>query len=87
MSYIQKINELIETTILKNTTSKILQHMGRIRNASSLNQARRWVMELIQNAQDVSFEEGIRIRITLTDDNLTFAHTGKPFRVSCYVFW
>lgn len=81
MSYLKKINDLLETTILKNTTSKILQHMGRIRNASSLNQARRWVMELIQNAQDVSFDEGIRIRITQTDRELIFAHTGKPFRV------
>lgn len=81
MAYIDKINDLLQETILKNTTSKILQHMGRIRNASSLNQARRWVMELIQNARDVAYNEGIKIRITQTDDKLIFEHNGKPFRV------
>lgn len=81
MSYLQKINTLLEDTVLKNTTSKILQHMGRIRNASSLDLARRWVMELIQNARDVSYEEGIKIRITQTDEKLIFEHTGRPFRV------
>lgn len=81
MNYIERINDLIEKTILKNTTSKILQHMGRIRNESSLDHARRWVMELIQNARDVAFDDGIKIRIALTDDELVFSHTGKPFRV------
>lgn len=81
MAYLQKINDLLEATILKNTTSKILQHMSRIRNASSVAQARRWVMELIQNARDVAFEDGILICITLTDDKLIFEHNGKPFRV------
>lgn len=81
MVYLDRINELLESTILKNTTSKILQHMGRIRNASSLEQARRWVMELLQNARDVSKEDGIKIRIILTKEELIFEHTGKPFRV------
>ena len=63
MVYLDRINELLESTILKNTTSKILQHMGRIRNASSLEQARRWVMELLQNARDVSKEDGIKISV------------------------
>lgn len=81
MAYLERINDLIEATILKNTTSKILQHMGRIRNASSLEQTRRWVMELLQNARDVSRDDGIKIRIILKEDQLMFEHTGKPFRV------
>lgn len=62
--------------------TKILQLMDRIRNVSDLSQSRRWVMELLQNARDISYEDQlVRVRIEYTPDYLRFYHNGKPFRV------
>lgn len=63
-------------------TTKILQHMAKIRNSSSVIQARRWVMELLQNSQDVAYpDKKVKVRIELTEDELIYSHNGKPFRV------
>ena len=62
--------------------TKILQLMDRIRNVSDLSQSRRWVMELLQNARDISYEnQSVRVRIEYTPEYLRFYHNGKPFRV------
>lgn len=62
--------------------TKILQHMDRIRNMSDISQARRWVMELLQNARDCSYKDtGVKVRIELKDNELVFSHSGKPFRI------
>lgn len=56
--------------------------MDRIRNVSDLSQSRRWVMELLQNARDISYEnQSVRVRIEYTPEYLRFYHNGKPFRV------
>ncbi len=62
--------------------TKILQHMDRIRNISDESQARRWVMELLQNARDCAYKDvGVRVRIELLNDKLIFSHSGMPFRI------
>lgn len=63
-------------------STKILQHMDRIRNNKSEESARRWVWELIQNAKDVA-REGypVNIKIERTEKELIFSHDGKPFLV------
>ena len=62
--------------------TKILQHMDRIRNMSDISQARRWVMELLQNARDCSYKDtGVKVRIELKSNELVFSHSGKPFRI------
>lgn len=82
MSYKQMIEASIQGVYEKGIATKILQHMGRIRNASDITQARRWPMELLQNAGDLAYEDRlVRIRVRLTEDELVFEHTGKPFRV------
>jgi hypothetical protein len=40
---------------------------------------KRWVMELIQNALDVSTEQGVNVRIDLDGKRLVFSHNGRSF--------
>lgn len=82
ISYQELINQSIGNVYQAGIATKILQHMGRIRNSNDQNQARRWVMELLQNARDVAWEDSmVKVRIELTDRELKFSHTGRPFRV------
>lgn len=86
----------IYTEILKNSitgiyrtnaANKILQFINRIRNESDINQARRFLIELMQNARDLAYKtpEGnlvpVSIRIRLSDTELEFSHNGKVFSV------
>lgn len=82
MSYHDLIFQNIDKVYQAGIATKIMQHMARIRNSSDVNQARRWVMELLQNARDVAYpDQPVKIRITLEEDKLTFSHMGRPFRV------
>lgn len=82
MAYQNYIDQAIQTVYENGVAKKILQHMDFIRNRSDMQQARRWGMELLQNARDVAYpDQGVRIEITYAKDTLTFAHNGKPFRV------
>lgn len=82
MSYREIINQKIGAVYQAGIATKIMQHMGRIRNSSDLNQARRWVMELLQNAGDVAWPgEPVKVKLELSDKELKFMHTGKPFRI------
>lgn len=80
--YKDKLDEIMYDVNNKAISTKILQHMAKIRNNDDEGQARRFAWELIQNAKDVA-NEGVplRIRMTLEDDRLTFAHNGKNFRL------
>ena len=82
MSYKELIEQSIQGVYEKGIATKILQHMGKIRNASDITQARRWPMELLQNAGDLAYEDRqVRVRVRLERDRLVFEHTGMPFRV------
>ena len=81
-NYSSKIEQSITGVYQVGIATKILQHMGRIRNVSDINQARRWGMELLQNSRDVAYEgQAVRVQIELSETTLKFRHTGKPFRV------
>ena len=62
--------------------NRILQYMDKVRNVSDISQARRWVMELLQNCGDTAYDgKPVNVRITLSQEQLLFEHNGKPFRV------
>ena len=76
------INESIGKVYQAGIATKILQYMNKIRNESDITQARRWVMELLQNARDLAWEgKPLKVQIELTENALYFRHSGKPFRV------
>lgn len=68
----------------KNIATKILRDMKELRSKAedSPTVPRRWIWELIQNAKDVAYKEGVKINV-LYDDILEsyveFQHNGKPF--------
>lgn len=80
--YRERINQSIEAVYQAGVATKILQYMNKIRNESDITQARRWVMELLQNGRDLAWEgKPLKVQIELRDDALIFRHSGKPFRV------
>lgn len=80
--YREKLDEIMYSVNNKAISTKILQHMDRIRNNDDEGQARRFVWELIQNAKDVAREDiPLKISMTLDKDRFTFAHNGKDFRL------
>ena len=70
-----------------NAANKILQFINRIRNESDVNQARRFLIELMQNARDLAYKmpddsrKPVSIRIRMSDTELEFSHNGKVFSV------
>lgn len=82
MSYQAIMNEKTRSVLDTAISTKILQHMDRIRNASHEGQARRWIWELIQNAKDCAYVgQPVKIKIELFPDKLIFSHNGRPFGV------
>lgn len=43
------------------------------------NATKRWIWELLQNAKDCAFTEGVDVKIQLTDKYIEFSHNGMPF--------
>lgn len=81
-TYKSIIDSAINSVYRAGIANKILQHMDRIRNVNDEGQARRWVMELLQNCGDTAYEnKPVSVRITLDNDKLVFAHNGRPFKV------
>lgn len=86
-TYQEQIHENIGLVHQTNVANKILQFMSKIRNESDISQARRFVIELMQNARDLAYEteDGkkmpVYIQIRLTDSELTFSHNAKVFSV------
>lgn len=80
--YRELIDKSIGNVYQAGIATKILQYMNKIRNESDITQARRWVMELLQNARDLSFEDRpVNVQFILEENMLTFRHDGKAFRV------
>lgn len=85
-SYSELIHNNIGQVHQTNVANKILQFMDKIRNESDINQARRFLIELMQNARDLAYqtEDGkasVHIQICLTDTQLQFRHNAKVFSV------
>lgn len=43
------------------------------------NATKRWIWELLQNAKDCAFADGVDVVIELTDEFIEFSHNGMPF--------
>lgn len=43
------------------------------------NATKRWIWELLQNAKDCAFADGVDVIIELTDEYIEFSHNGMPF--------
>ncbi len=45
----------------------------------NVNATKRWIWELLQNAKDCAFSDGVDVIIELTDEYIGFSHNGMPF--------
>ncbi|KGO80768.1 hypothetical protein Q763_09530 [Flavobacterium beibuense F44-8] len=85
ITYKQKFEESEHKAHYQNIATKILRDMNDLRSKAqdSVTAPRRWIWELIQNAKDVHYDNGVNIRIDFEDDDLLskviFRHNGKPF--------
>ncbi len=68
----------IEKNNLKLSADKILQGLKKVRNEPSKSR-KRWIWELLQNAKDVPNKARVKIRVSLDQSGLSFAHNGDPF--------
>lgn len=83
MTYSEMVTKLIDNIHLKQTVTKIKRYIDQIRNESGVENARRWVIELLQNARDVAFDnQKVKVKIIYDDINniVTFSHNGRFFR-------
>lgn len=84
-TYKQKFEESEHRAHYQNIATKILRDMNDLRSKAqdSATVPRRWIWELIQNAKDVHYDNGVSIQIDFEDDGLLpkviFRHDGKPF--------
>ena len=55
--YAKILQDSITGIYRTNAANKILQFINRIRNESDVNQARRFLIELMQNARDLAYKK------------------------------
>lgn len=85
MTYKERFAASEERARYQNIATKILREMSELRSRveSSSTASKRWIWELIQNANDVNIEGNINIRIEAELDgdepHVTFKHSGQPF--------
>ncbi len=81
-SYSEEIDNKIGTVYQRGIALKILEHMDRVRNNFSKNLARRWPLELLQNAVDACRgNRGVKVMIEYAGDQVRFRHNGDPFKL------
>lgn len=83
MKFSEMVMKLIDNIQLKQTVTKIKRYIDQIRNESGVDSARRWVIELLQNARDVAFDnQKVKVKIVYDDtlNIVTFSHNGRFFR-------
>lgn len=71
-------DKLMEERFIQAAASKINQKLSELREAGNERICRRWIWELIQNANDCA-NPSVDINITCKDNILCFSHNGKPF--------
>lgn len=71
-------NRLMEEGYIEAAASKINQKLDELRESGNERLCRRWVWELIQNANDCA-DPDLEINIMREEKKLTFSHNGKPF--------
>lgn len=91
MSYSSKIQEWDEDSRNRQTATKIIDSMRKLRQNPKSNSYRRWIWELMQNAKDVAFENdtvSIEICFNKSEEEgfLEFKHNGKPFTIKNLIF-
>lgn len=80
-TYLENFNNIREENNYKIIADKFINILKFIKNDPNIS-SKRWILELMQNATDVKYEnEKLSIEIILDHDKLIFKHNGKYFRI------
>ncbi|CDW80579.1 UNKNOWN [Stylonychia lemnae] len=78
INFCQLIEERKQSTRNRKIAAQIMDSIEQLESEPAA--VKRWVWELIQNAQDSVYEgTNVRIKIELDSQHLRFYHTGRPF--------
>ena len=81
MTYQSVVNSSISKNNVKLSADKIIEKLDELREEGKKSK-RRWIWELMQNAKDVPNKYGkVSIEITLSQNELIFAHNGNAFTI------
>jgi hypothetical protein len=74
------VDSMVSKLHLNELANKIFDHLDKL-TFKHESASKRWIWELLQNAQDASAKSTrkVKIEITLEDDKLHFSHNGKAF--------
>ena len=91
MSYKDKFEQSDKKALNSLIATKILDLMDKLRLDANENAKRRWIWELLQNANDVAFDDQkVATEIIIQNLNeiksVSFSHNGKPFTVDNITF-
>jgi len=64
--------------LVENTAQAVFKRLELLFNARDTYK-RRWIWELLQNASDSAQANGVKISVSVTNSELRFSHSGKPF--------
>jgi hypothetical protein len=79
-TYLKVFEDTRTQILVENNAQTIFDELALLANSGDKFE-RRWLWELLQNAKDsVPSEQQVDIDIALTDNILTFQHSGNPFR-------
>ena len=79
------IQEADNSSLRDGAANRILQLLEKQRYSNEVNNSKRWIWELCQNAKDVcnsTKKVKINIKLCLEEKKLYFEHNGRPFSMS-----
>ena len=76
----ERSRESRDNALNKQVATKIIDGISKLsKGKHQAKGRRRWVWELLQNAKDVSTDNGVNVEIEVSPSSIEFRHNGKPF--------
>jgi len=72
------LDQATENALRENTAQTVFKNLRSLENQRERFKTR-WVWELLQNARDSAQPEGVKIAFLISEGQLVFRHSGKPF--------
>ena len=73
-----EFDEPFHQVLVENTAQAVFKRLEQLFNARDSYKGR-WIWELLQNASDAAKTSGVRVAVHVSDSEVRFAHSGKPF--------
>lgn len=74
---VDSLDQIKDRVMVENNAQTIFDHLTELENEP--RHQRRWIWELLQNAQDTSLDKPVNVNINWDGSNLKFSHDGQYF--------